>query len=411
LLAGGSYYAVGSGGALTGRGADILLIDDPVKGREDADSATYWRNLHDWYQSVAFTRLQPGGAVVLIQTRWHEDDLGGWLLREHAAENWTVVSLPAIAEPGDALGRAEGQALWPAKFSIKTLNRSREAIGSAAFASLYQQRPAAIEGSIFKREWWRFYAPAGQPPRFEEVILSLDTAYKTGASSDYSVALVLGVGDTGYFILDVWRGRAEFPKLKAIVTEMAAKWRPDRVLIEDAASGQSLIQELRTSSRLAVTPVKVGSDKISRAHAVTPMIDAGRVFLPEQAPWLGEFLDELSSFPAAAHDDQTDSLTQVLNYIREDASYSNLRGYYQNQTAIEHYHATANYGIAAMKSGLTVPEVEALVNNADDDEYSRAYNEEMNRLQGGPQVEYSYGDRPSLTDSIHRALDDIVRGK
>jgi len=153
------------------------------------------------------------------------------------------------------------------------------------------------------------------------------------------VALALGVGDTGYYVLDIWRGRAEFPKLKAIVTEMAAKHRPDRVLIEDAASGQSLIQELRTSSRLAVTPVKVSSDKISRAHAITPMIEAGRVFLPEQAPWLGEFLDELSSFPAAPHDDQTDSLTQALNYIREDASYSNLRGYYQNELAIEHYRA------------------------------------------------------------------------
>ena len=151
LSRGGNYYAVGVGGPITGRGADLLLIDDPLKGSEDAYSVTARRSLQTWFESVAYTRLQPGAAIVLIQTRWHQDDLAGWLLKEHAADNWTVVSLPAIAEPGDALGRPEGEPLWPSKFPTEALARIREAIGSSAWSALYQQRPVAAEGAISAR--------------------------------------------------------------------------------------------------------------------------------------------------------------------------------------------------------------------------------------------------------------------
>jgi predicted phage terminase large subunit-like protein len=420
LMAGGAYYAVGAGGALTGRGADLLIIDDPVKNREDADSATYRRNLHDYYESVAYTRLQPGGAVVLIQTRWHDDDLAGWLLREHAAEAWTVVSLPAIAEPNDPLGREEGAALWPQKFPVPTLNRIREAIGSAAWASLYQQRPVPATGSIFKREWWRHYSAASLPPKFESVLLSLDTAFKTNAQSDYSVALVLGVGETGYFILDLWRARAEFPRLKAIVNEMAAKWRPDRLLIEDAASGQSLIQELRQSSRLPVMPIKVGSDKVSRAHAVTPMIESGRVYLPEAAPWLSDFIDELSSFPAAAHDDQTDSLTQALNYVRESADFGSLIGFYRDEAAREAFSVSANYATAAAAVGMTIAEVQTAVQDGDpsdlEEVYDQAYREAAALHNGTTALQSStYGDRrrepTNIGALVQKNIGDIMRGK
>src|SRR5208337_1910009 len=148
--AGGAYYAVGAGGPLTGRGADLLLIDDPIKSAEDARSATFRRSLQDWYESVAYTRLEPGGAVVIIATRWHEADLVGWLLKEHPSEGWKVICLPAIAEQNEGW-RGEGDALWPSRFPIETLARIREAIGSAAWTALYQQRPAPEEGGIFKR--------------------------------------------------------------------------------------------------------------------------------------------------------------------------------------------------------------------------------------------------------------------
>jgi len=319
LSKGGNYYAVGAGGPITGRGADLLLIDDPIKNREDANSESYRRQLHEWYESVAYTRLQPEGAIVVISTRWHMDDLAGWLLREHPEENWSVLNLPAVAETDEGW-RREGDALWEKKFPPKRLAQIREAVGGATWAALYQQRPAAAEGAIFRREWWKTFTPATLPARFEQIVVSLDTAFKAGSSNDYSVGLVLGVGETGYYVLDVWRDRVEFPALMRQVEMLALKWKPDRVLIEDKASGQSLIQELQSNSRLAIDPIKVDSDKVTRATAVTPLIEAGRVYLPEGADWLADFLEEVSSFPSAPHDDMVDAFSQALNYVRESHS-------------------------------------------------------------------------------------------
>jgi len=319
LSKGGNYYAVGAGGPITGRGADLLLIDDPIKSREDANSESYRRQLHEWYESVAYTRLQPEGAVVIISTRWHMDDLAGWLLREHPEENWSVLNLPAIAEQDEGW-RREGDALWEKKFPLKRLAQIREAVGGATWEALYQQRPSAAEGAIFKREWWKTFTPATLPARFEQVVISLDTAFKAGSSNDFSVGLVLGVGEVGYYVLDVWRDRVEFPALLRAVEMLALKWRPDRVLIEDKASGQSLIQELQTSSRLAIEPVKIDSDKVTRATACTPLVEAGKVYLPEDADWLADFLEEVSSFPSAPHDDMVDAFSQALNYVRESHS-------------------------------------------------------------------------------------------
>jgi hypothetical protein len=149
LTAGGNYYAVGAGGPLTGRGADLLLIDDPIKSAEDANSAGYRQSLRQWYEQVAYTRLEPNGAIVLITTRWHEADLAGWLLKEHASEGWKVVSMPALAEENEGW-RDEGDALWPERFPVETLARIREAIGSAAWQALYQQRPVSAQGNIFR---------------------------------------------------------------------------------------------------------------------------------------------------------------------------------------------------------------------------------------------------------------------
>ncbi|MFP5236978.1 MAG: phage terminase large subunit [Acidobacteriota bacterium] len=310
--AGGSYFAVGRGGAITGRGGHLLLIDDPIKDMEEARSETIRRQLHDWYSSVLYTRRQPETAIVLVQTRWHCDDLAGHLLREQPEENWEILNLPAIAEVDEGW-RKPGAALWPERFPLEELESTRRVLGSAAWSALYQQRPVPEEGAIFKAEWWQRY---DELPEFSQIILSADTAFKAGAANDYSVVTVWGVAKNGFYLLHVWRARAEFPQLKRQLESMGAQFNPHVVLVEDKASGQSLIQELRQSTRLPIRPVKVDADKVTRAHAVSPLVEAGRVFLPKAAPWLADFLDELATFPSGAHDDIVDSTTQALNYLR-----------------------------------------------------------------------------------------------
>jgi predicted phage terminase large subunit-like protein len=319
LTEGGAFFGVGCGGPLTGRGGDLLLIDDAIKGRTEAYSAVERRSLQGWYESVLYTRLQPGGAIIIISTRWHADDLPGWLLREHASEGWKVISLPALAEPGDLLGRTEGAPLWPEKFPIETLERIREAIGSAAWASLYQQRPTLQEGAIFKSSWWRTFT---EQPTYRRCIMSLDTAFKAGQANDYSVIQTWFENPVGYFLINCWRGRVEFPELKRQAVALAEIWKPNAVLIEDAASGQSLVQSLQAETRLPVLPVKPLGDKVARASAISPLVEAGRVHLPESASWLADFLDEISSFPAAPHDDQVDALAQALAYMRTSGGLS-----------------------------------------------------------------------------------------
>jgi predicted phage terminase large subunit-like protein len=235
------------------------------------------------------------------------------LLREHASENWDVLSLPALAEHQESF-RQEGEALWPERFPLEDLNRKRQLVGGAAWASLYQQRPAAAEGAIFKRAWWRSYS---QSPQFSQIVQSWDTAFKKGAESSFSVCTTWGLAENGYFLLSVWRGRVEFPELRRMLIGLAEQWKPSAILVEDRASGQSLLQELKSATSLPVLAVKVDSDKLSRAQAVTPLVEAGKVFLPESAPWLADYMDELAAFPTGNYDDAVDSTTQALNYFRQ----------------------------------------------------------------------------------------------
>jgi len=331
LRAGGSAVFVGRGGSLTGRGADVLIGDDLLKDNEEAQSPTIRRKLHDWFKTVAFTRLEPEGAIVLVTTRWHLDDLVGYLLREHAEENWDVLNLPALSEgKNDPLGRAEGKALWPERFPVEDLHRTRSLIGSMSFAALYQGRPVALEGSIFRLGWFQRYRE--MPERFERVLLSADTAFKEGQENDYSVVTVWGTTQNAIYLLSVWRQRVGFPDLKRAIVSLAEHWKPQAVLIEDRASGQSLIQALKSETRLPVIPVKADASKTSRAQAAAPMVEAGKVFLPESAPWLTEFLDEILSFPAFSHDDQVDSTTMALNWMRTP----------QEPGLISYYHRLAH---------------------------------------------------------------------
>jgi predicted phage terminase large subunit-like protein len=309
---GGNYFAVGRGGAITGRGGHLILIDDPIKDWEEARSEAVRRELHSWYSTVLYTRRSPDAAIVCVQTRWHHDDLAGWLLREHPEENWDVLNLPAVAEVDEGW-RKPGEALWPERFPLEELEATRRVTGTAGWSALYMQRPVPEEGAIFKLEWWQCY---DELPELSMIVLSADTAFKAGASNDYSVVTAWGVAKNGFYLLHVWRARSEFPQLKRQLESMAAQFNPNVVLVEDKASGQSLIQELEQNTRLPIRPVKVDADKVTRAHAVSPLVEAGRVFLPKAAPWLAEFLDELSTFPSGAHDDIVDSTTQALNYLR-----------------------------------------------------------------------------------------------
>jgi len=312
---GGAYVAAGVGGAITGRGAHLLLIDDPVKLQE-ADSSVVHQRVWDWYQTAAYSRLAPEGAVVLMMTRTRTDDLAGRLLAEAATggEAWTVIRLPALAEEEEP-HRRRGEALWPERYSTADLGGIQRTVGSRVWASVWQQRPIEEKGNIMRLAWWRYHSFT--PEAFRFLMYSLDTAFKTGEETSYSVLQVWGEDGQGYYLLDQWREREEFPELKRYLVARADRDRPHAILIEDKASGTSLIQELQRETTLPVLPVPVDRDKVARATAVTPLIEAGRVFLPEQAPWLADFLEEMGAFPTGAHDDQVDALTQALAYLRD----------------------------------------------------------------------------------------------
>jgi len=192
------------------------------------------------------------------------------------------------------------------------LEKIRSSIGSRAFESLYQGSPVVAEGQIIRREWWKYYE---ERPNFQRIIHSWDTAFKDKLQNDYSVCTVWGEAVNGYYLLDVWRGKVEFPELKRVVMSLDARDKPSAMAVEDKASGQSLIQELQRDTKIPVMPVKVDKDKVARAYAVTPLIEAGKVFLPKTASWLFDYIEELSAFPNAEYDDQVDSTTQALSFM------------------------------------------------------------------------------------------------
>ncbi len=312
----GVYQAVGVGGPLTGRGADCLIIDDPVKNREEADSDLARTRIQSWYTSVAYTRLMPAGAIILVQTRWRHDDLAGWLLKEHAQEDWTVLELSAVDEAGEAL--------WPDAYPIDALNKIKEAIGPRDWSALYQQRPTAAEGGILKKRWWRRWPPGKPTPKCEHVVQSYDTAYSDGdhKRSSYSARTTWGVfvqdGDNrafaSAFLLEAWHARVDYPDLRKEALKAYREYQPDRVLIEKKASGQSLIRDLRQSG-LPVTEYQPDRDKVARAYAAQPLLSAGRIYVPDRR-WADDVIDECATFPFGKHDDLVDTCTQALIWLK-----------------------------------------------------------------------------------------------
>jgi predicted phage terminase large subunit-like protein len=324
LTGGGTYYGVGAGGALTGRGADLLVIDDPIKGSEEAFSESVRKKKQEWFIGDAYSRRAPGAGVILMNTRWHEDDLAGFCLRELGHLGWHVISLPAIAEPTvdapDPLGRATGEALWPERFPLSFLDPIRKA-GSYWWSALYQQRPQPETGGMLKRGWWNYYGGKPDrdgfralPARFDEIVISWDCTFKDSAGTDYVVGTVWGRLGVDYFLLDLVRDRMDFPTTVTSVLALAEKWpRYNACLIEDKANGPAVIATLqRKLPRLVAVNPEGG--KVARAAAVAGLVEGGNVWLPHAsiAPWVLDFISECAAFPTGKHDDQVDSATQAL---------------------------------------------------------------------------------------------------
>lgn len=315
----GSYRSTGVGGGITGQGADILIIDDPIKDRAEANSPTIREKLWDWYTSTAYTRLSPGGGVIVMATRWHTDDLIGRLIQkmqEGSGDDFNVITYPAIAEH-DEPHRKAGEALHPERYDLEQLNAIRQTIGPQDWSALYQQRPVPEGGAVFKIDAFKRWNSTNLPPAFDQILGSWDMTFKDSKSSDYVVGQVWGRKGVDLYLLDLFRGQWDFTKTLEMFALMTAKYpRTHRWLIEDKANGSAIISVLKKQIH-GITPITPTESKLERAYAVTPLIEAGNVYIPESATWLANFEDELLNFPAGAHDDQVDSMTQALNFARQ----------------------------------------------------------------------------------------------
>jgi len=323
---GGYRMATSVGGVLTGRGADVILIDDPLKPT-DAMSQSRRAAANDWFDSTVLSRLndKAKGRIVIVMQRLHEDDLAGHVMKRGG---WELVSFPAIAEDdeffaietplgGPEFRRKCGEALDPAREPLETLERIRETIGEMNFAAQYQQRPGPAGGGMIKAAWFPRYSAADRPAPFDRIIQSWDTANKASELSDYSVCTTWGLKSPHFYLLDVLRKKLSYPELKRAVIDQDARFSPQAILIEDRASGTQLIQELIAAGCSRAMRFAPEGDKVMRLHAETATIENGFVWLPEAAPWLADYLAELTTFPAGRHDDQVDSTAQALAWTKQ----------------------------------------------------------------------------------------------
>jgi len=343
---------------------NCFLIDDPVKGREDADSDRSQEKLRDWFKSVAYTRMMTPNAIIVIMTRWTFYDLAGFLQEETAHENWVIIDLPAVAEEdGDAIGRSAGDALWPTRYGTATLDRIKKTIGTREWNALYQQQPIPDGGGIVDIDWFKKYpyhtwqycmmpnmefgknkfagekyrrflnykVDSGEIMPVTGIVNSWDTAFKEKDINDPSACTTWGMAKDRYYLMNVINKRMNFPKLKrAVIAEYDRCLKLNAgavtVLIEDKASGQSLIQELQRYTRIPIIAIKPDANKQVRLGEVSPTIEAGRVWIPEKASWLVPYETQMAQFPYGKFDDMVDSTSQFLRwttrprYIRRKAA-------------------------------------------------------------------------------------------
>lgn len=321
--AGGEYFAIGVGGTVTGKGADLLIIDDPHSEQEAAlannDPAVYDK-VYEWYSSGPRQRLQPGGAIVIVMTRWGKRDLTGQVLKaaaQRGGDDWEVIEFPAILPSGNPL--------WPEFWSIDELSALKEELPLPKWQAQYQQDPTSEQSAIIKREWWQIWE-GDRPPPVSMIIQSWDTAFEKSNRADYSACTTWGVFDhpdgsgkdqANLILLNAFRDRLEFPELKKRALEQYREWEPDGLIVEKKASGAPLIYELR-SMGIPVqefTPTK-GNDKITRLNAVSDLFASGRIWVPN-TNWAEEVVEEVASFPSGEHDDYVDSVSLALMRFRQ----------------------------------------------------------------------------------------------
>ena len=316
----GEYYAAGCGGTLTGKGADLLIIDDP-HSENDAVQAEFNPEVYDkvysWYTSGPRQRLQPGAAIIIVMTRWSLRDLTGQVLEASAAnggDQWEVVEFPAILP--------NGKPLWPEFWSLKELDAVRREIPPSKWQAQYQQQPTSETNAIVKREWWKEWTKKDPPP-LDFLIMAMDTAFEAKNRSDYTAIVFFGVFNNpddydqpNVILIEAVRERLEFPALKARTLELYKEWEPDGLIVEKKASGAPLIYELRRMNIPVqeYTPSR-GQDKISRLNAVADIFASGKVYAPRKR-WAEEVIDEVAAFPAGKHDDYVDAVTLALMRFR-----------------------------------------------------------------------------------------------
>jgi predicted phage terminase large subunit-like protein len=316
----GDYFAIGVGGAVTGKGADILIIDDPHSEQEAALAATspeIYDKVYEWYTSGPRQRLQPGGSIVIVMTRWSQRDLTGQVLKADAqrgGEGWEVIEFPAILP--------SGKPLWPSFWSLAELEALREELPNGKWQAQYQQNPVGNESAIIKRDWWQWWEE-DNPPECEYILQAWDTAFEKNNRADYSAGTTWGVfthhkDNQKYLILlNTYKKRVEFPDLKRDVLREYNEYEPDTLIVEKKASGAPLIYDLRAMGIPVseYTPSK-GQDKFARLNSVSDIIASGKVWVP-RTRWAEELVDEIASFPSGEHDDLVDSTTLALMRFRQ----------------------------------------------------------------------------------------------
>lgn len=318
--AGGEAFFIGKGGAMTGRGGDIVVLDD-ILDEQDAVSETAMENTWEWYTSGPRQRLQPNGAIIIINTRWKTDDLSGRLLRQQGqlkSDQWEILEFPAILPSGNPL--------WPGYWSLDELEKVKMSIGLKKWNAQWQQQPTNDDGAILKREWWRRWK-YDEPPNCSYIIQTMDTAYSKKETADFSVIATWGVfrpsadEGPGLMLLSVKKGRWDFPELKRVAKAEYVYWQPDNVLIEAKATGTPLQHELRKMG-IPVTMYspggrRTGQDKVSRANAVAPILESGMVWYPEDEEFAQEMVEECAAFPNGSNDDQVDAMVMALMRFRQ----------------------------------------------------------------------------------------------
>lgn len=334
---GGGVWAAGVGGPITGKGfGSVGIIDDPLKNAEEASSNRIRDKQKEWYGSTFYTRGEPDAAIVVVQTRWNDDDLSGWLLQQEKAddepERWHIVNFEALKEDSEpkfpssctieADWRSPGQALCPERFDERKLSRIKKKVGSYFWNALYQQRPAPMEGDYFKRSWWQFYKVTPDLIRFDRIIQSWDCAFKETNKSDFVVGQVWGKKGGDFYLLDQVRGRMDINGTLTAIRSLTAKYpTASAKLVEDKANGSAVIDLLKRQIS-GLIPVQPEGGKLVRAVAIAPYAESGNIFLPDPsiAPWIHDFIEEFAVFPNGANDDQVDALSQSIHWLQSKQS-------------------------------------------------------------------------------------------